>query len=163
MNLVVLTPADQVANRVGGDHNLNRRVALAIVGRGNQLLGDHSEESERDLLADLRLVSGRERIQNAGDGLRGIVGMQRGEHQMPGLGRSQNSGDGLRIAHLADQNHIRSLTQNAAHGAGEIRSIAAHLNLLDDGAAIGVHEFNGILDSHDVIPALGIDQVNECG
>ena len=47
-----------------------------------------------------------------------IVG-QAGKHEVPRFGRSQGDGYCFQIAHLADQNDIRSLPYHVSQGAGE--------------------------------------------
>ena len=127
------------------------------------MLRHHGQQSQRKLLADLRLVAQRERIENARNGLRSVVGVQRGKHQVAGFGGGQDHGDGFGIAHLAHQDHVRVLAQNAAQRAGEIGRVAADLDLLDDGVAVGVHELDRIFDGDDVIAAVGVDQVDQRG
>ncbi len=82
---------------------------------------------------------------------------------MPGFGGRQDHGDGFAIAHLAHQDDVGILAQNAAQRAGEIRSVGADLDLLDDGIAVGVHVLDRVLDGDDVIAAMGVDQVHQRG
>src|SRR2546425_9985123 len=45
----------------------------------------------------------------------------------------------------------------------KVRSVAAHLDLLDNGASVGVLVLDGIFNGDDMIPAARIDQVDESG
>ena len=76
VNLVILALANQVAHGVCGDHDFEGRVTAAVADGRNKLLGDDRQQRQRELLTNLLLVAGRERIQNARDGLRGVIGMQ---------------------------------------------------------------------------------------
>ena len=83
------------------------------VQAGDQLLCDHGQQTQGNLLPDLRLVGGRKHVQDARDGLNGVVGVQRGEHQVAGFGSGENRRDGFGIAHLAHQDHVRRLAHDA--------------------------------------------------
>ncbi len=48
-----------------------------------------------------------------------VVGVQRGEHQVAGLGRLDGDFGGLEVADFADHDHVRILAQEGAQGAGE--------------------------------------------
>src|SRR5262245_41314518 len=99
--LVIVALADEGADRVGGDHDLRRRPAGRAIDSRDELLRDHRGQRERELLADLRLIACRKRVQDARHCLDRVVGMKRGEHQVAGLRGGQRRRDGLRIAHLA--------------------------------------------------------------
>ena len=48
-----------------------------------------------------------------------VHGVQRREHEVARLGRAQGGVDGLLVAHLADQDHVRVLAQDAPQRALE--------------------------------------------
>ena len=48
-----------------------------------------------------------------------LLGVQRGEHQVAGLGRGERERDGLEVAQLADGDDVGVLAQGGAQGAGE--------------------------------------------
>ena len=89
--------------------------------------------------------------------------MQRRKHEMAGFGGCQNHCHGLGIAHLAHQNDIGILPQDAAQRAGEVGRILADFDLLDDGFAVGMHVLDGIFDGHDVIVTRVVDQIDQRG
>src|SRR2546422_6077592 len=62
---------------------------------------------------------------------------------MSGFRRRQHGRSGFHVPHLADQDDVRGLAQDAAHGACKIQRIVADLHLLDDGVAVRVHVFDG--------------------
>ena len=57
--------------------------------------------------------------------------VQRREHQMAGFGGDEGRLDRLEVAHFADQDHIRVLTQAAAKRLGKITRIDIDLTLRD--------------------------------
>ena len=69
-----------------------------------------SARRARSLLLLLRF----EHTQDTVDGLAGIDGVQRAEHQVAGFRRAQRDFHRLAIAHFADQNHFRRLAQGGA-------------------------------------------------
>ncbi len=58
--------------------------------------------------ADLLLLLGREDVDDAVDRLGGVVGMERAEDEVTGLGHGERDGDGLEVAHLAHQHESGS-------------------------------------------------------
>ena len=58
-------------------------------------------------------------VDQARQGLRRIVGMQRGEHQVAGLRRLDGDLRGLEVADLADHDDVRVLAQEGAQRRGE--------------------------------------------
>ena len=57
--------------------------------------------------------------------------------------------DGLLVAHLADEDHVRVLTQDAAQRAYDV-GVLADLALVDHRALVLVQELDRVLDRHDV-------------
>ncbi len=78
----------------------------AAADAGDQPLGDDGGEGHRELDADLVLLIGGEHVDDPVDGLGRVVGVQRGEHQVAGLGQGEGEGDRLEVAHLADQDDV---------------------------------------------------------
>ena len=86
--------------------------------------------------------------------------VQRGEHEVAGLGRAQRGVDRLLVAHLADQDHVRVLAQDAAQRALEGRGVLADLALVDDRVAVAVQELDRVLDRDDVLVHRPVDVVD---
>src|SRR5690242_1537010 len=86
---------------------------LAVVQAAGQALGDHQSHRRGDGV-------GRDaHVHQARDGLRRVVGVQRGEHHVAGL-RSLDADLGrFQVADLADHDHVRVLAQERAQGGGE--------------------------------------------
>ncbi len=106
---------------------------------------------------------GREDVNDAVDGLGGVVCVQGGDHQVPGLRGRQRGGDRLQVAHLAHQDHVRVLAQHAPQRLGEAERVLAHLPLVNDRLLAGVQELYRVLDGDDVDLALVVDDVNQGG
>ena len=111
VDLVRLALADQVAHARGGHEHLGRDATALAVGGRQQRLGDDALEADRELGADLALLGGREDVDDAVDRLRRVLGVERGEDEVAGLGRGQRRADRLHVAHLADEDHVGVLAQ----------------------------------------------------
>ena len=70
---------------------------------------------------DLDLVAplGGEHVDDTVERLRGVVGVQRGEHEVTGLGERQRDRDRVEVAHFAEQDDVGVFTQCAAQAVGE--------------------------------------------
>jgi hypothetical protein len=95
-------------------------------------LGDHGLERASEHRARLALLHLREEVDDAVHGLGGVHGVDRRENEVAGLGRGQGGANGLLVAHLADQDHVGVLTQDAAHRPSEALGVLADLALIDD-------------------------------
>jgi len=160
---VGLALADEVAHARGGHEHLGGTAASVAVGGRDQLLGDDPLEGDGELDADLLLLGGREDVDHAIDRLGGILGVQGGEDQVAGLRGGQRSRDRLQVTHLPDQDHVRVLAQRGLQGSSEGGGVGAQLALVDQAALVLVEELDGVLDGHDVLFALLVDQVDERG
>ena len=103
---------------------------------------------------------GRERGDDARDGLGGIERVQGGEHEVSGLGRRQRRLDGLQIAHFADQDHVRVLAQRRLERLRERERVDADLALIDDAALVADQELDRVLDGHDVAGLVAVDVID---
>ena len=80
----------------------------------------------------------------------GVVGVQRGEHEVAGLGERQRDRDAVEVAHLAEQDDVGVLTQGAAQTVGEVCDVGADLALVDHRHLVVVEVLDRILDGEDV-------------
>ena len=128
--LVGLALLDEVADRGVGDQHLVGGDQAAADPRDQPLVDDAGERGG-ELDAHLGLLVGGEDVDDAGERLRGVVGVQRGEDQVAGLGDGQREPDRLQVAHLADQQHVGVLAQRRAQRVGERRGVGADLALVD--------------------------------
>jgi hypothetical protein len=71
---------------------------------------------------------------------------------------SMAMGDGFEIPHLAHQDDVRILAERGAERVLEALGVRAHLALVDQALAVLVHEFDRILDGHDVVAAFAVDE-----
>ncbi len=85
------------------------------------------------------------------DGGRGVIGMERGEDEVPGQGGLDGDLGGFEIADLPDHDDIGVLPEERSQGGGEVKAdVLVHLDLVD------AHEvvFNRILGRHDIFRLL---------
>src|ERR1700692_510624 len=59
--------------------------------------------------------------------------------------------DGFSVAHLSNQNHLRSLTEGCPQSEGEARGIAVQFTLMNNAILVGMQELYGIFDSEHVV------------
>ncbi len=131
------------------------------VGVEQQLLGDDTFEGPGKHGAHLILLVGGEHVDDPVDGLGRILGVQRPKYQVPGLRGRKGHGDGLEVTHLADEDHVRVLTQNTAKSFGERHRVLTDLALVDDRPLVGVEELDGILHRDDVQWLGAVDDVDQ--
>ena len=157
-------PAGAAAPRGRDAHRCGHGPALGPAGHElhvrQQLLRDDGFQHRRQLHANLLLLVRREDIDDPVDGLRGVGGMQRGEDQVAGLGNGQRGGDGFQVTHLAHHDDVGVLAQHSAQRVRKGLSVEPELALVDHALLMMVHVLDGILDSHDVRRALGVDKVD---
>lgn len=79
VDLVNLVLADEVTYRGVGHEDFERHAAASAVGAGDERLAEYAFEDERELRAYLRLLRGREHVDDAVDGRGGGVRVQRRE------------------------------------------------------------------------------------
>ena len=151
VDLVGLALADQVADRRRRDEDLGRDAPAGAVGGRQQHLGHDPLERDRQLGADLALLLGREHVDDAVDRLRRVLGVERREHEVAGLGRGDRGADRLEVAHLADEDHVGVLAQRRLQRVAEAGRVGAELALVDDALLVRVEELDRILDRHDVL------------
>ena len=114
---------DQVFDGRVRIHNLKRRGLLAVQ-RGNKLLADDRLKHHGELHAHLRLLPGREHIDDAVHRVGSACGVQRAEQQLPRLRGGHGHLDGLIVPHFAQQDDVRALPQSTAKGADIARRIS---------------------------------------
>ena len=161
VDLLDLALADQVPNRVVEEQDLECGDTARAVGGREQRLGDDPLEGVGELHPNLRLLLGREDVDDAVDRARRALGVQRAEDEVTGLGRGERGRDRLEVAHLAEEDHVGVLTQGAAERVGEPGRVLADLALVDDAALVVVEELDRILDRDDVVGAGAVDLVDD--
>jgi hypothetical protein len=158
---VRLALADEVADRRRGEQHLAGGDAAGAVGGRQQLLRDDALQRHRELDAHLLLLGRRKDVDDAVDGLRRVLRVQRGEDEVAGLGRGQRRVDRLQVAHLADEDDVGILTQRGLQAGGEGLRVRADLALVDDALLVAVEELDRVLDGHDVLFARRVDLVDD--
>jgi hypothetical protein len=80
--------------------------------------------------------------------------------QVARLGRHERGLNRLEVAHFADQNDVRILTQGAAQRQRERVGVYADLALVDHRFLVPMQVFDRVFDGHDVRGAGGVDFVD---
>ena len=158
-----LAVADQRLNGGRGDHDLERGDASGLVDAGQEHLGDDADETRGELGADLRLLVGREGVDDTVDGRGRAGGVQGAEDQVSGFGGGDGGFDGDQVAQFADEDDVGVLAECAAESFGEARDVRADLTLNHHAFLVVVVEFDGVLDRDDVHGALLVDDVDHRG
>src|SRR5438128_2096790 len=159
-DLVHLVVADQGADRRRAHHDLRRHDPAPPLRLLQQGLRDDALEDERELGADLRLLVGREHVDDAVDALHRRVGVQRREGEVTRLGDRQGRGDGLEVPHFADQHDVGVLPQRVLEGRREAVGVGPDLALVHDAALVPVDELDRVLHRDDVALELLVDLVD---
>ena len=124
-----------------------------------QRLADDALEHQRELGANLRLLTRREDVDDAVDRLRRGVGVQRAERQVAGFGDLERGFHGFQVAHFADQDDVRILAEGGAQRVAEAVGVAVHFALVHQAVLVLVDVLNRILDGEDVLVPLRVDLV----
>src|SRR5690606_15940741 len=89
--------------------------------------------------------------------------VKRRKHQMAGFRGKQCRFYGFEVAHFADENHVRILTERTAKRFGERTRINIDLALRYERFFIFVKEFDRVLDRYDMAISIGIYLVHDRG
>ena len=81
---------------------------------------------------------------------RRVVGVQRREHEVTGLGDGQRELDRLGVTHLTDEDDVGVFTQRDAQRPRERVGVEADLALVHRRALVVVHVLDRVLDREDV-------------
>ena len=103
---------DQVSDGRSGNQNLHGEDPTASVGPRKKGLGENPLQHQGELGPNLPLLGRGEDIDNPVDGLRGAVGVQRGEGEMAGFGDPESGLHGLQIPHLSDEHNVGVFTES---------------------------------------------------
>ncbi len=127
----------------------------------HQRLTEYPAQGRGELRPDLRLLVGGKNVDNAVDGLGGILGVQSRENQVARFGGGQRDRDGLKVAQLTDQNDVGVLPQHVFECRGETVRVLPDFTLTDHAFLGLVHEFNRVFDRDNVIGAGAVDEVDD--
>ena len=144
------------------DHEdfVDRDAAAAVVAFEEQLR-DHAAQRGGQHGADLRLLVGGKNVDHAVHRFARVVRVQGAENEETSFGRGKRQRDCFEIAHLADQHDVGILAQRGFQSGGEIHRMLRHLALGDDAFLVRVHEFDRLLDGHDVAREVRVDVVHQ--
>src|SRR5215217_8447754 len=135
---MVLSLPDEVPHPRGRDHHLACHDTPLAVILGDERLGDDALQGVCELRTDLMLLMRRVYVYDPVNGLRGVLGVQRPEDEVPGLRRRYGERDGFEVAHLAYEYHVRVLPQHVLKSLGETLGVLVDLALVDDALLVFV-------------------------
>lgn len=104
-----------------------------------------------------------EHVDNPVQRLIGIGGMQRRQHQMPGVSKRQGMLHGFAVADFADQHHIRGLAQGIFQCRVKAAGINADFTLIDDRALVSMDVLDRVFDRDDVPGTMAVAMVDKRG
>ena len=142
---------DQVLDPAGDDQDLGGGHPAVAGDVGDEPLGDRALQGRGEHHPGLVLEAGREEVDDPVDRLGRVEGVDGGEDEVAGLGRRERGADRLLVAHLADQDHVGVLAQDAPHRAAEALGVGADLALVDDRAFVFVQVLDRVLEGDDVM------------
>ena len=145
-----LVLANQVADSRRTHHDFVRRDAPAAVLKLQQRLRNHGNDRLRQHCANHFFFRRWEHVDHAVDRLSGRRRVQRAEHQVTGFSGGQRQPNRFQVAQLADQHHVRILTQCRPQRVGKRQGVRADLALVDHRLARLVHELDRIFNRQNV-------------
>src|SRR5918993_5868234 len=129
---MVLSFPDEVPHPWRRDQHLACHDPATTVASRYERLGDDALQGVCELRTDLVLLVRWEDVYDPIDGLRGILGVQRPEDEVPGLCRRYGERDGLEVTHLPYEYHVGVLPQHVLESLGEALGILVDLALVDN-------------------------------
>ena len=132
------------------DEQLHRSHATLVLTR-DETLRDDRAQILRQVQEDLRVLIQREHIDDAIERFRGVVRVQRRQHEMARTGQHDRGLHRFSIADLADQQHVRRRTHRTLQCTRIRLGIEADFALIDDRLLVRVQELDRIFDRDDVV------------
>ena len=154
---------DHVTSAAGHPQDLAHCNSTVAGRRLDQALGDDRLQRAAEHRPGLLVLMGREEVDDPVHGLGCVEGVDGGEDEVAGLGRRQGGLHGFLVAHLADEDHVRVLSQDTTEGATEGGGVHSDLALIDDRITVRVQVLDRILDCHDVAGLRLVDLVDHGG
>ena len=163
LHLWGLAFADQVLNGLGDDHDFGGHDTALAACADEELLAEHGLQGRGELESDLALAGFREDAHDSVDRVDGAVGVERGKHEVTGLGSGECGFNGGEVAHFADEDNVGVLTQDGAEAVGIGLGVGADLALVDDALVRGIHVLDRVLEGDDVLLSRVIDRIEDGG
>ncbi len=151
---------DGLAQTRRGDRGFHDDDPIRTVGRQHQVLAEHSLQRLGDGSPRLPLLAEREYVDGTVHGIDNRARVERGKHEVTGLGRLQRGAHRVDVPDLADEDHVGVLAHARPQGTGELQRVGVQLALADRGHLVVVEELDRILNGEDVAAALGVDRID---
>ena len=101
-------------------------------------------------MSSVRVSLRREKIHNALDGLVRIVGVQRGQAEVPRFRKGDGGLHGFCISYLTDYDHVWSLTHGVPQGFPKGMGIEPHFPLVNDRLLMTMYKLDWVLNGYDM-------------
>lgn len=163
IDLVDLAFADEVADGKVDVEDFVGEYTAGVVAGGDEGLGDDAGEDHGELGVNLLLLGGGKDVDDAGDGVGGVLGVEGGEDEVSGFGEGEGEGDGFDVAHFPDHNDVGGLAEDAEEGLVKGVCVFEDFALVDDAVAVPVEVFDGIFEADDVGIAMFVDVIDHRG
>src|SRR5687767_4416633 len=145
---------DKVGDERRVEHDLHGRNPPLYALSRHQPLRDHGPDVERQVHEELLATVVGEEVYDAVEGLVRAVGVQRGEHEVTGLGELDAVFHGVAVADFADQDHIGRLPQRVLERHVPALGVDTHLALRHHAVAMRVYVLDRVLDRDYVTAGL---------
>jgi len=79
---------------------------------------------------------------------------------MARFGGKEGGGNRFEVAHFADQDDVRILTESGAQSGREVGGVDFNFALVDETFLVAMQELDRVFDGDEVIGAAGVDAVD---
>lgn len=155
--------ADAVGHGGGINEELEREHASTAIGAWDELLRKHAAKRFGYHDADLVALVGGENVEHAIKGSRCIAGVECAKDKVPGFCSGEGELNGFKVAHFSDHDDIGVFTEGTAESLGEGIGVGVDFALIDVATCGFEDVFDGVFEGEDVIFAVLVDEVHECG
>ncbi len=163
LDLGELAFEDLIGDQRRVDHDLHRGHAPLAGLQRHQPLRHQRAQIERQVHQQLRAPFFGEEVDDAVERLVGIVGVQRGQHQVAGLGEHHRVLHGLAVADFAHQNDVGRLTQGVLERRLPAVGVQPDFTLGHDAVLVRMHELDGVFHRDDVAVRIFVAEIEHGG
>ena len=107
-------------------------------------MADDRTQRGRQLPPDLFALLRLEEVEDSANRLGGVLGVQRGKHQVAGVGSTDGRLKRNGIAHFTDHDDVRILAKHVLQAGLEAAGIQTNFSLFDHGLVVFEDELDGV-------------------